>query len=72
MLVKIAWRNIWRNRTRSLVVIMAIAIGLLAGVFASAFVQGMMVQKVESVIKLEFSDFQFHVPGFKDEFQPRL
>ncbi len=72
MLIKIAWRNIWRNRTRSLVVIMAIAIGLLAGVFASAFVQGMMVQKVESVIKLEYSDFQFHVPGFKDEFLTKL
>jgi len=72
MLLKIAWRNIWRNRTRSIVVITAIAIGLLAGVFASAFVQGMMKQKVESVIKLEYSDFQFHVPQFTDEYLSRL
>lgn len=72
MLLKIAWRNIWRNRTRSIVVITAIAIGLLAGVFASAFMQGMMRQKIESVIKLEMSDFQFHVPQFTDEFLTKL
>ncbi|MCF8257196.1 MAG: FtsX-like permease family protein [Flavobacteriales bacterium] len=72
MLLKIAWRNIWRNRTRSIVVITAIAIGLLAGVFASAFMQGMMRQKIESVIKLEMSDFQFHRPQFTDEFLTSL
>ena len=72
MLLKIAWRNIWRNTTRSLVVITAIALGLWAGVFASAFVQGMMKQKVESVIKMEMSDFQFHQPDFTDEFLAKL
>lgn len=72
MLLKIAWRNIWRNRTRSIVVITAIAIGLLAGVFASAFMQGMMRQKIESVIKLEMSDFQFHRPQFTEEYLPKL
>lgn len=72
MLIKIAWRNIWRNRTRSIVVITAIAIGLLAGVFASAFMQGMMRQKIESVIKLEMSDFQFHRPQFTEEYLPKL
>lgn len=72
MLLKIAWRNIWRNTTRSVVVIIAIALGLWAGVFASAFVQGMMKQKVETVIKMEMSDFQFHRPGFTDEFLAKL
>ena len=72
MLVKIAWRNIWRNTTRSVVVIIAIALGLWAGVFASAFVQGMMRQKIETVIKAEMSDFQFHKPGFTDEYLARL
>ena len=72
MLIKVAWRNIWRSKVRSIVVITAIAIGLWAGVFASAFVQGMMKQKIESVIKLEMSDFQVHKPGFSDEFLAKL
>ena len=72
MLLKIAWRNIWRNTTRSVVVIIAIALGLWAGVFASAFVQGMMKQKIDSVIAKEMSDFQFHQPGFTDEFLAKL
>ena len=72
MLLKIAWRNIWRNRTRSIVVITAIAVGLLAGVFATSFMQGMVRQKIESVIKLEMSDFQFHRPQFTEEYLPKL
>ncbi len=72
MLLKISWRNIWRNTTRSVVVIIAIALGLWAGVFASAFVQGLMKQRLESVITLEMSDFQFHEPGFRDEFLAKL
>lgn len=72
MLLKIAWRNIWRNTTRSVVVITAIALGLLAGVFASAFTQGMMKQKIETVIKSEMSDFQFHKPDFTDEYLAKL
>lgn len=67
MLWKVAWRNIWRNRTRSLVIIIAIALGLWAGVFASAFVVGMMHEKIESLIKLEISDFQIHHPKFREE-----
>ena len=67
MLIKFAWRNVWRSRTRSVVVIIAIALGLLAGVFSSAFVEGMMKQKVDDVIDLEMSHFQFHHPKFRDE-----
>lgn len=66
-LLKISWRNIWRNATRSVVVIIAIALGLWAGVFASAFVQGLMKQKIETVISMEMSDFQFHAPEFREE-----
>jgi ABC-type lipoprotein release transport system permease subunit len=49
------------------VIIIAIALGLWAGLFASAFVVGMMEEKVESVIKLEMSDFQIHQPKFRGE-----
>ena len=68
MLLKIALKNIWRNKLRSLVIIFAIAIGLLMGTFASSFVQGMMSQKIESVITREISHFQFHHPDFREEF----
>lgn len=67
MLVKIAWKNIWRHKVRSFVVISAIAIGLMAGIFASAFVNGMMVQKIDSVVKMELSHFQVHDTLFRKE-----
>ena len=67
MLLRIALKNIWRNKLRSLVIIFAIAIGLLMGTFASSFVQGMMSQKIESVIAHEISHFQFHHPDFRNE-----
>lgn len=67
MLFKIAWKNIWRSKVRSFVVITAIALGLVAGVFASAFVNGMMKQRVDSVIKTEMSHFQIHNPQYRDE-----
>ncbi|UKJ06708.1 ABC transporter permease [Solitalea lacus] len=69
MLLKIAWRNIWRNKVRSLIVIIALALGLWAGIFASAFVNGMMKQKINSVIGLEISHLQFHQKDFLNDFQ---
>lgn len=72
MLLKIAWNNVWRHKIRSLVVITAIALGLIAGIFASAFVNGMMVQKVDSVVKIEMSHFQLHHPKFRDDQLPEL
>lgn len=68
MLLKIAWRNIWRNKVRSLVIITALALGLWAGIFVSAFVNGMMKQKIDTVIEYEMSHFQFHQKGFRDDF----
>ncbi len=72
MIFKVAWRNIWRHKIRSLVVIIALALGLWAGVFSSAFTQGMMNQKIESVIRMEMSHFQIHQPKFRDEFDSKL
>lgn len=70
MLIKLAWKNIWRNKIRSLVVIVATALGLWAGVFASAFVNGMMDQKINSVIQDELSHVQFHHPEFTNDYLP--
>jgi len=72
MILKVAWRNIWRNRIRSMVIIIAIALGLWAGVFASAFVVGMMQEKVESIIRLEMSDFQIHHAEYRDEMDVKM
>lgn len=65
---KIAWRNIWRNKTRSSIVIASICFGLIAGLFASALVQGMMEDKVNSLVKNEIAHFQVHEPNFRDDY----
>lgn len=70
MIIKISWRNIWRNKVRSIVVILAVALGLWAGIFATAFVQGMMVQKIDSIIRMEMSHFQIHHKKFRDKNLP--
>ena len=72
MIVKVAWRNVWRNKVRSTVVILAIATGLLAGVFASAFVRGMVAQRIDSVIRMEMSHFQYHHPKFRDKLEAQF
>jgi putative ABC transport system permease protein len=71
MLLKVAWRNVWRHKVRSFVVITAVGLGLWAGVFASAFVQGMMSQKIDNVIRHELSHLQVHHPEFRDEQLPK-
>lgn len=65
MIFSVAWRNIWRNKTRSLVVIIAVALGLYAGVWSSAFMKGMLVQRIDKVIKTELSNLQVHNPEFR-------
>lgn len=65
MIFSVAWRNIWRNKIRSLVVIIAVALGLYAGVWSSAFMKGMLVQRIDKVIKTELSHIQIHNPEFR-------
>lgn len=68
MILKIAWKNIWRQKTRSIVVIIAIALGLIAGTFASSIVNGMMVERMDAIVKKEVSHFQIHQSNFRDEY----
>jgi putative ABC transport system permease protein len=58
MIWKTAWKNVWRNRVRSLVVIASVTIGIFAGVFAIAFMNGMIAQRINSVINEEISHIQ--------------
>ena len=64
MILAIAWRNIWRNRTRSLVILVAIVLGIIAGIFNMAFYQGMVDQRIDTVIKTETSHIQVHHKGY--------
>jgi putative ABC transport system permease protein len=60
MLWSVAWRNIWRSKVRSLVIICALTIGILAGVFTWALYEGMVIQRINTVIKTEASHIQLH------------
>lgn len=64
MIWYIAWRNIWRNHMRSLIIMIAIVIGIFAGTFAAAMMKGMMVQRIQNVIKTELSHIQIHEKDF--------
>jgi ABC-type lipoprotein release transport system permease subunit len=64
MLLKLAWRNVWRHPGRSGIIIAAVAIGLFASAFLMAFYQGLIEQRVDSVVRHETSHVQVHHPGF--------
>lgn len=65
MIFSISWRNIWRNKVRSFVIITAVALGIFASVYATAFIQGMVDQRIQKVIRTELSFIQVHHPGFR-------
>ena len=60
MILSIAWKNIWRNKVRSLVVIMAICFGLLGGIVAVAFMNGLLLGRLNDAVKIEVSSLQLH------------
>lgn len=64
-----AWRNLWRNKLRSSIIILAITLGIFAGIFLIAFTQGMVNQRIQSIIGNEISHIQIHMPGFLDNEQ---
>lgn len=66
MLWLLAWKNIWRNKLRSAVVMIAITLGVFAGVFLIAFMNGMVEDRIKSVIRTEISHIQIHHTGFED------
>ena len=66
MLWILSWKNVWRNKLRSIVVTIAITLGVFAGVFLVAFMNGMVEDRIKSVIRTEISHIQVHKPGFED------
>jgi putative ABC transport system permease protein len=68
MLLTLSWKNVWRNKLRSTVVITAITLGVFAGVFMMAFTNGMVEDRIQSIIRTEISHIQIHQPGFKENY----
>jgi ABC-type lipoprotein release transport system permease subunit len=64
MLLRLAWRNVWRHPGRSGIIVAAVAIGLFASAFLMAFYQGLIEQRIDSVVRHETSHVQLHHPGF--------
>lgn len=67
----LAWRNVWRNRTRSLIIACSVALGMWAALFLGAFYQGMVDQRMRSVIRDESAHLQLHHPAFLADMEPR-
>lgn len=70
MNLRLAWRNVWRNRTRSFIIMASVAIGLFAGMFVLGLYQGMMRERVRTVIDTEVAHLQIHHPQFKEDYDP--
>ncbi|MCK5855986.1 MAG: ABC transporter permease [Bacteroidales bacterium] len=71
MIFTIAWKNVWRSKARSLVVVLAISIGLWGGITAVAFMNGLLMGRLNDAIKIEVSSVQLHNAAFmeNDEIQ---
>lgn len=66
MITSIAWKNIWRSKTRSLVVIVAVSIGLMGGITSVAFMNGLMLGRLNDALKIEVSSLQLHNSKFME------
>ena len=69
MISSFAWRNFWRNKLRSSIIIAAVTLGIFAGIFLIAFTNGMVNDRIQSIIGTEMSHIQIHQPGFLDNDQ---
>lgn len=67
-ILKIAWRNIWRHRLRSIAIIVSVGFGLWAGLFIKGYMNGLVEQRLNSVITGELSHLQIHHPQFREDY----
>ena len=70
MLAKIAWRNIWRNPRRSWVLITAIAVGVFSFLGGMSYIDGFMIQMVDSSIEMQGGHIQITQDGYFEN--PRI
>ena len=67
LLLQFAWRNIWRSKLRSFIILFSIAIGLFAGLAVLSLYNGMMTNRIRTVIDSESGHLQIHAPEFRRE-----
>src|SRR5665647_1145141 len=69
MISSFAWLNLWRNKLRSSIIIATITLGIFAGIFLISFTNGMVNDRIHSIIGTEMSHIQVHQPKFLDNDQ---
>lgn len=72
MISSFAWKNMWRNKLRSSIIILAVTLGIFAAIFVIAFANGMVSNRINSIILTELSHIQIHQNGFLDNDQINL
>lgn len=72
MISSFAWKNLWRNKLRSSIIILAITLGIFAAIFVIAFANGMVSNRINSIVLTELSHIQIHQEGFLDNDQINL
>ncbi|MFN8810119.1 MAG: ABC transporter permease, partial [Cyclobacteriaceae bacterium] len=69
MMISMAWRNIWRNKMRSVVIMISIALGLVAGLFIMGLYEGVLNDRLNTVIRQEVAHVQVHHPRFQKDYE---
>lgn len=68
----LAWRNLWRNRFRTIILLTSIASGIVAGILIASWTNGLIDQRLETVIGEELGHLQIHHPSFLTERDPDM
>lgn len=66
-LITIAWRNIWRHPARSGVLLAAVTVGLWAALLMVGWANGLLQQRLDTMIEREVTHVQIHHPDFLAE-----
>ncbi len=66
MIVRLAWRSIWRNRRRTLISILSIGFGLACTIFFISIGEGVYVQLIEEVVRMQAGHITIEHPDYRD------
>jgi ABC-type lipoprotein release transport system permease subunit len=66
MIARLAWRSIWRNRRRTWITIVSIGFGLACTIFFVAIGEGVYVQLVEDVVRMQAGHITIEHPDYRD------
>lgn len=69
-LIIIAWRNIWRHPARSGVLLAAVTVGLWAALLIVGWANGLIQQRMDTMIEREVTHVQIHHPDFLADAHP--